>query len=38
VIAKAQRGELKMQNHQIQGGISLGIISFNQIGPKHKRV
>jgi hypothetical protein len=36
VIAIAQRGELKMQNQQRQGGISLGIISFNQIGSKHK--
>jgi hypothetical protein len=26
-----------MQNHQIQGGISLGIISFNPIAPNHKR-
>jgi hypothetical protein len=28
----------KMQNHERRGGISIGVISFNQIGPKHKRV
>jgi hypothetical protein len=27
-----------MQNHERRGGIYIGIISFNQIEPKHKRV
>jgi hypothetical protein len=31
-----QAVQSEVQNHHKQGGISLGIISFNQIGSKHR--